>query len=158
MPGGFNVFGGERVALGERGQAFLGVLGVAFCQAGCVHPFLIGGEEATEGDDGAGCCELGIAPVGCGCPQPHGCGRTGGVCHLRGDGTFPDQLVQPVFVVGERAAHGVGGAEGVTCGADCFVRFLRVFALGGVGARRGGHVFGAVEFGCLAACRLHGLI
>ena len=68
MPGGFNVFGGERVALCERGQAFLGVLGVAFCQAGCVYTFLIGGKEAAEGDNSAGCCKLGVAPVGCGCP------------------------------------------------------------------------------------------
>ena len=68
MPGGFEFLSSERVALRERGQAFLGVLGVAFCQAGCVYTFLIGGKEAAEGDDSAGCCELGIAPVGCGCP------------------------------------------------------------------------------------------
>ena len=68
MPGGFEFFSGKRVALRERRQAFLSVLGVAFCQAGCVYTFLIGGEEAAEGDDSAGCCKLGIAPVGCGCP------------------------------------------------------------------------------------------
>ena len=68
MPGGFKFLSSERVALRERRQAFLGVLGVTFCQAGCVYAFLIGGKEAAEGDDGAGCCELGIAPVGCGCP------------------------------------------------------------------------------------------
>ena len=158
MTGGLNRLCGQSLAGGQVRQAFLGILRLTLGHAGRVNALLVGGEETAEGDDGAGCGELGVLTIGGHGAQAHGGGGTGRVGHLGGDGTLPDQLVQPVFVVGQGAAHSVRGAEGVTRGADCLVGFLCVLALGGVHARCGGHELGAVQLGGLAACGLDGLI
>ena len=152
MASGFNRLGGQCLAGGQVRQALLSVLRLTLSHAGCVNALLVGGEEAAEGDDGTGCSELGVLAVRCHGAQAHGGGGTGRVSHLGGDGTLPDQLVEAEFVVGQGTAHSVRGAEGVTRGADCFVGFLGVLALGGVHARCGGHELGAVQLGCLAAC------
>ena len=155
---GLNRLGGQCLAGGQVRQALLSVLRLTFGHARCVNAFLVGGEEAAEGDDGAGCCELGVLAVGGHGAQAHGGGGTGRVGHLGGDGTLPNQLVEAELVVGQGAAHGVRGAESVTRGADCLVGFLSVLALGGVHARCGRHELGAVQLGGLAACGLDRLI
>ena len=158
MAGGFNRLGGQCLASGQVRQALLSVLRLTLSHPGCVNAFLVGGEEAAEGDDGTGCCELGVLSVRCHGAQAHRGGGTGRVSHLGGDGTLPDQLVEAELVVRQGTAHSVRGAEGVTGGADCLVGFLCVLALGGVHARCGGHEFCAVQLRCLAACGLDGLI
>ena len=152
MAGGLNRLGGQCLAGGQVRQALLSILRLTLGHTGCVNALLVGGEEAAEGDDGAGCSELSVLAVGCHGTQAHGGGGASRVSHLGGDGTLPDQLVETELVVGQRAAHSVRGAEGVTGGTDCFVGFLRVLALGGVHARCGGHELGAVQLGGLAAC------
>ena len=152
MTGGLNRLGGQRLTGGQVRQALLSVLRLTLSYAGCVNALFVGGEEAAEGDDGTGCCELGVLAVRCHGAQAHGGGGTGRVSHLGGDGTLPDQFVEAELVIGQGAAYSIRSAEGVTGGADCFVGFLCVLALGGVHARCGGHEFCAVQLGCLATC------
>ena len=67
-----------------------------------------------------------------------------GVGHLCGDGALPDQVVECVFLAGNR--QGIGGPHFVASGANGLVGFLRAFGFGGVAPGLIAEVFVAVEF------------
>ncbi|MCY1229099.1 hypothetical protein D9M72_414540 [compost metagenome] len=156
MADGDDLRGREGVILGHVGEAagFLGVI----VPAAFVLAFLIGGEEAGEGDDGTGRRELGVAAVRSHRTEADGGRGALGVAHLGGNGALPDELVEPEFVTRELLSHLRRGAEGVAGGADGLVGFLRVGCLAGVNTGRLRHVLRAVEFGGLAPGSRHGFI
>ena len=103
-----------------------------------------------EGDDPTARREDGVLAGGGGASHADGDGLTSGVLHLRGDGTHPDQLVDPELVTSE---PGLGRcAERVAGGPDRLVGLLGVLDLGGVGPWGVGDVFGAVQLADLLAC------
>ena len=59
--------------------------------------------------------------------------------HLGCDRALPDQIIKPGLRAFQFAAHGIGAARDIGW-ADRLMRFLRVLGLGGIFARRGGHV------------------
>src|SRR5699024_3724542 len=86
-----------------------------------VAALLVRGEEAAEGDHGAGGAERRGATVLLQ-QQLHGRGGALGVGHLGGDGALPDQLVETELVARELAGHLGGRAEVITRGTDRLVR------------------------------------
>ena len=146
---GSSADGRERVALGQRRQAALLLVG----RDRLVAALLVGEHEAAERDHRAGGAELGVAAVGRLRADAHRDGLAAGVGHLRGDRALPDQVVQGRLVALDLALHLVGGAEAVAGRADRLVRLLRVLHLPVVGARLLRHRVGAVELAGLVARR-----
>ena len=137
--------------LGQRRQPALPVVAVG---GGVVGVLDVGLEEPVEVDDLAGRAELGPLARAGRARHPDRHRLAGGVLHLGGDGTLPDQLVQPPLVARRadpaRPGPGCGSCPG---GPDGLVRFLRVLDLARVGPRRIRHVGGAVQLGGLLAGR-----
>ena len=103
-----------------------------------IRAFLVEGQETVEQEnraDGAqGGLLVGAVNVDCGALKA-------GAFHLAGHGAAPDQLVEARHITIKaqrfRQARETGRPDG-------FVRFLGVFRLGGIDARRRGHVKRAV--------------
>ena len=138
----------QHIAFGERRQHLL--LGVA---GRLVETFLVGEQEAPEGDHGAGGRELGAAAVGGGGGDPHRDGLPARVLHLRCDGALPDQVVDVELLGRQLAAHLVGRAEPVAGRANRLVRLLGVLHLAVVLPRLRRHRVGAVQLARLSARR-----
>ena len=146
---GLGAHDGQGRALAEFGQAAL-LLGHVLLALGLllVPALLIGGEEAAEGDDGAGGTELDLTRGRLAIQrraQLHRRGRATGIGHLRGDRPLPDQLVEREVLAPQFSGHLRRRPEAVARGADRLVRLLRTLGLGRVAARRIGHVVRAIE-------------
>ena len=154
-----NVACRQNVARFDRGQLrFIGVLRVAFF----VTTFFIREEETAEGDDRSAGRELdrGSVPLSLGDARPHndGGGLPLRISHLRGNRSFPDQLVKTQFRSAESGLQLCWCAKRITGGPDGLVRFLCVFRLGRVDARFSGKRFGAVERSGLGTRSLDSLV
>src|SRR5699024_8313794 len=145
VPVGDQLAGGEGLALLHLRQALVVAL-VVVAVAGGVAPLLVGGEEAAEGDHGAGGAEGRAAALVLDL-QLDGGGGALRVGHLRGDGALTDQLVEAELVAGELPGDVRRGAEVVAGGADRLVRLLRGLRLVRVDAGPGRHGPGAGAVG-----------
>ena len=113
-----------------------------------VAAFLIDGEEPVEHSDGTGGTQGDLFVGG------HDIDRGAlqfGAFHLAGNRALPDQVVELLLIVIERAGDLLRCAleAGRTNG---FVRFLRVLGFRRIDARRGRHVFGAIFLADHGAC------
>ena len=133
---------GERLTLQRLAVAHGGQAVAVFIVRIVVAAFLIEFQEAVELDHLAAGAQVERARARLGDDINSGALEFGRF-HLARHGANPDQFVEPRLVIIEAAAQ-IGRAACDVGGADGFVRFLRVFRLGLILARRIRHVILAV--------------
>ena len=124
---GLNISKNEFLTFGHHRELGFGlsILRIALF----VGAFLIGVEEAAEGDDGAAGGELHSIPRRRRCLCGDGCGLTLGICHLGSNSALPNQVIELPLVATENILKFCGSLEGFTSWANSFVSFLSVLAL-----------------------------
>ena len=122
--------------------------------ASLVLAFLVGQPEAGGRDHrsrGAGehCVKLTFdLNIG---PHADGCGKAKGICHLRSDGSLPDQVIKCKLLTIQNRGDLRGGAEVIPGGANGLVSFLRTLGGGAVDARLLCYGLGPIKFRSLLA-------
>ena len=128
--------------------------------ASLVLAFLVGQPEAGGSNDrsrsaGEHCVRLTFdLDIG---PHADGSGKAECVCHLRSDGSLPDQVIKCKLLTIQNRGNLRGGAEVIPGGANGLVSFLRTLRGGAVDARLLSHGLGPIKFLSLLTGSLNGL-
>ncbi|CAB4573247.1 unannotated protein [freshwater metagenome] len=122
-----------------------------------ISRFVVGVQEPSERDDGAGCGEFSLRLTrGVDRESDRG-SLSPRIRHLRCNRALPDEVVQSEFFAAQHARKFVGSAEDLSGWANCFVRLLCGLALAGVQAWLIWHLVSAIQLHRLIAGRVHRL-